>query len=492
MLNAQLIAVSNCKASRQFHSYHSCLGDVHRLIVLNDLCILGIAVQFNLVCRGCGGRYHAVLRSDIQRQRLGCLVIRGRLNLQSRLNVQLLLRSLASYLICLCNQFIRLGFVDLLCFISSSRAEGRCGNRLSCFFNLCLIFLRNAFAYLNFRSRNSRLNLNIAGVGLCNYLVAVTGYITGSGNVAACNVCARVGGEVAAGNNDFTLSRISRLANIFNRLKSLCTVMVIFSNNPLKVTASNRNSCRCSRPLVIILQLCSKYLAIENTIFDSHVAYIILISSNICITVNITIKDTAVNRCVAPVLNCLRRSFGRLIYSNSTTIYNESTRIIFNLNRNTISTTRNRQIIACNRQFAIYNNCSNCSLRIASTIRNFAVFLIANNGYISICCNAYQIVCSHRATIGNFTTIEVKSHALVQSQCAVQYNIFQQSNSLAIVGCCNSVSQRLIIGIVNLSYCIGFTQLLNSAVLVLNVTLCNICGNIRGERTASHGNLSLS
>ena len=64
------------------------------------------------------------------------------------------------------------------------------------------------------------------------------------------------------------------------------------------------------------------------------------------------------------------------------------------------------------------------------------------------------------------------------------YNIFQQSNRIAILSCCNSLCQRLIIGIANLSYRIGFTQLLNSAVLILNVTLCNICRNIRGELTA--------
>ena len=202
VLNAQLIAVSNCKASWQFHSYHSCLGDVHRLIVLNDLCILGIAIQFNAVSRSSSRSYNTVLRSDLQRQRFVCRVIRGRLNLQSRLNVQLLVRSITSYLVCIFNQFIRLAFVDLLCFINSSRAEGRCGNSCCCCLNGFLIFLRN-LVYLNFRSSNRRLDLNIAGFGLCNYLVAVTGYITGSGNVAGCNVCAGVGGEVTAGDNRF-------------------------------------------------------------------------------------------------------------------------------------------------------------------------------------------------------------------------------------------------------------------------------------------------
>ena len=199
VLNAQLIAVSNCKASRQFHSYHSCLGDVHRRIVLNYLCIFTIVAQFNAVSRSSSRSYNTVLRSDIQRQRLGCLVIRGRLNLQRGLNVQLLI--IALYSSCLFNQSLCSIFIDILNDIARFRAEGRCGNRCRCCCNLFLICLRN-LVYLNFRVCNIRLDLNRTGVGLCNYLVAVTGYITGSGNVAACNVVARVGGEVAASNNN--------------------------------------------------------------------------------------------------------------------------------------------------------------------------------------------------------------------------------------------------------------------------------------------------
>ena len=231
MLNAQLIAVSNCKASRQFHSYHSCLGDVHRLIVLNDLCILGIgiAVQFNLVCRICGGRYHAVLRSDLQRQLLVFRVIRGRLNLQRGLNVQLLI--IALYSSCLFNQSICSIFIDILNDIARFRAEGRCRNRCRCCCNLFLICLRN-LVYLNFRLGNRRLDLNIAGFGLCNYLVAVTGYITGSGNVAACNVCARVGGEVAAGDGEIhtgVILRRIRLNNTLNlRIIANCYLCVAY------------------------------------------------------------------------------------------------------------------------------------------------------------------------------------------------------------------------------------------------------------------------
>ena len=70
--------------------------------------------------------------------------------------------------------------------------------------------------------------------------------------------------------------------------------------------------------------------------------------------------------------------------------------------------------------------------------------------------------------IGQLLTIQVESNGLVSRNNNIFCYVFQQLNGCAALCRCNSVSQRLIIGIVNLSYCIGFTQLLNSAVLVLN------------------------
>ena len=121
--------------------------------------------------------------------------------------------------------------------------------------------------------------------------------------------------------------------------------------------------------------------------------------------------------------------------------------------------------------------------------------------------NAQALCFSSRRTnrrltnrIGMTTKINDIIHTLIRiaTNC-LALRILQNSNRsgfriCACISrqCCIRVSQRLIISIANLSYRIGFTQLLNSAVLILNVTLCNICRNIRGERTASHGNLSLS
>ena len=319
VLNAQLCAVINCKASRQLHSYLGRGVDGHVLIVLNDLCILGIAVQFNLVCLGCGGRYNAVLRSDIQRQRLGCLVIRGRLNLHRGLNVQLLI--IALYSSCLFNQSLCSIFIDILNDIARFRAEGRCGNRCRCCCNLFLICLRNP-VYLNFRVCNSRLDLNRTGVGLCNYLVAVTGYITGSGNVAACNISARVGGKVAAGNADILyicagnrtcyLSIIGNLNQIFlirriiacgscalnatidNCIVADCQIALIASfvtvriaNITIDCATTDFSNIVAQDAVVIFLRLC------EYTALNLQFAVIVILDSNF--TTSTLCKITAVN-----------------------------------------------------------------------------------------------------------------------------------------------------------------------------------------------------
>ena len=300
--------------------------------------------------------------------------------------------------------------------ITSSYFLRCCRNCICSFFSHASLFqllLTRSGSFAN--SRNDR---NLVVLNQCN-AEEVRRFIDSTSNILLasfsrnCKIAGRVRGEVTARNNDFTLSRISRLANIFNRLKSLCTVMVIFSNNPLKVAASNRNSCRCSRPLVIILQLCGKYFTIENAIFDSHVAYIIRIIRDIRITINITVESTALNCSIAPVLNCLRRSYSGSIHGDCTAIYGKRTRIIFNLNRNTISTARNRQIVTRNCKISVYNNCSNRSLSVIAAICNLTVCLIANNRHFSPRCNVYQIVSSKFTAIGNNTAIQVECKVLI-------------------------------------------------------------------------------
>ena len=82
-------------------------------------------------------------------------------------------------------------------------------------------------------------------------------------------------------------------------------------------------------------------------------------------------------------------------------------------------------------------------------------------------------------------TVQIQHNIFICRNYSLTIDIRQKLNGCAALCCCNSVSQRLIIGIANLSYRIGFTQSLNSAV-ILNVTLCNICRNIRGECTAGN------
>ena len=133
---------------------------------------------------------------------------------------------------------------------------------------------------------------------------------------------------------------------------------------------------------------------------------------------------------------------------------------------------------------------------------NHAALLIAVN------CNIFQrdlagnvenavgfVITADSKAVGSLDRVlalTVDGDVLCKIERGGQLRVLQQRNCTTVLHCGNSVSQRLIISIADLGNCIGFTQLLNSAVLVLNVTLCNICRNIRGERTASHGNLSLS
>ena len=94
----------------------------------------------------------------------------------------------------------------------------------------------------------------------------------------------------------------------------------------------------------------------------------------------------------------------------------------------------------------------------------------------------YRVIVVKHA--GNDFTIQIQCNLLTRkANFLSDLSIVQHFYCLTVLCCCNSVSQRLIIGTANLSYRIGCTQLLNSAV-ILNVTLCNICRNIRGECTA--------
>ena len=132
-------------------------------------------------------------------------------------------------------------------------------------------------------------------------------------------------------------------------------------------------------------------------------------------------------------------------------------------------------IECCTTMANIINNTT------ANTIHNCQCTIIGNGMLTSIIRNL-AILCS--CAVYNLLAIQVESNGLVSRNNNIFNCVFQQSYSI-IVSRRNSLSQRLIIGIANLSYCIGCTQLLNSAVLVLNVTLCNICRNISSKSTAS-------
>ena len=79
-----------------------------------------------------------------------------------------------------------------------------------------------------------------------SHLVAVL--ITCYAGLAGYAVSGRVNGEVTVGNGNFTFSRIVRFINLFNRLRSIIAIMIVFSNIPLEVAANNGNLCRFSRP----------------------------------------------------------------------------------------------------------------------------------------------------------------------------------------------------------------------------------------------------
>ena len=119
-------------------------------------------------------------------------------------------------------------------------------------------------------------------------------------------------------------------------------------------------------------------------------------------------------------------------------------------------------------------------------MRNIINLTRSRDGQITIVQNGVII------HVGQGLTVQIECHSLASRNGNIRSHILQQGNSLVVLRRRNSLCQRLIIGIVNLSYRIGFTQLLNSAVLVLNVTLCNICRNIRGECTAGYLNFALN
>ena len=249
VLNAQLVHTT-CKAIRQLHSYHSCLGDVHRRIVLNDLCIT-IVAQLNVISRSSSRSYNTVLRSDLQRQRFVCRIIRGRLNLQRGLNVQLLV---AVSHINVFEQFFSLIFVNFLCFINSSRAEGRYCNRLSSIFNFRLVAFGNFIAYIDFRLGNIRLDLNRTGDGLCNYLVVITGFVTGCCNIAVCN-------KVCACTLSLVVGRVKvcKIATLNSNLSSAIFISRIYAVNNEVITI-RVCSCFCIKIAIIDGQFACLYL----------------------------------------------------------------------------------------------------------------------------------------------------------------------------------------------------------------------------------------
>ena len=69
--------------------------------------------------------------------------------------------------------------------------------------------------------------------------------------------------------------------------------------------------------------------------------------------------------------------------------------------------------------------------------------------------------------------------------------IFQQSNSLAILSCRNCTGEGLIIGIADLGNCVGLAQGFHGAVLVLDVAIGNVGGNVAGEGAADDGDIEI-
>ena len=444
MLNAQLCAVSNCKASRQLHRYHSCLGDVHRLIVLNYLCIFTIVAQFNVISRSSSRSYNTVLRSDLQRQRLGCLVIRGRLNLQRGLNVQLLI--IALYSSCLFNQSLCSIFIDILNDIARFRAEGRCGNRLSCIFNLLLIFLGNGATYRNFRVCNIRLDLNIAGVGLCNYLVAVTGYITGSGNVAACNISARVGGEVSALNCE-------RIAFVRRNFKLTTNFAIAFNS---KFYRSISASCAINIKCYISIRIFRN----NSTILNRY--------CTIAVACNISVRS--------PTLCQIRAVNRHIIKGQIAIVLNQKLQVRIMHFSNIKRAVFQRDIRGSINSTFPFKVETLCFIRFRTNSR----FINRIGVLIKIDSKAFR-----RNLI---VALQILSRILICADTTAN-RVFQQRNGITVLRCCNSVSQRLIIGIANLSYC-NVLQRLNRVGIVCILLGSIICvairGNIRGECTAGN------
>ena len=118
-------------------------------------------------------------------------------------------------------------------------------------------------------------------------------------------------------------------------------------------------------------------------------------------------------------------------------------------------------------------------------MRNIINLTRSRDGQITIVQNGVII------HVGQGLTVQIECHSLASRNGNIRSHIFQQGDSV-VVCCRDSIGEGLIISIADLGNCVGLAQGFHGAVLVLNVTLCNICRNIRGERTASHGNLSLS
>ena len=383
----------------------------------------------------------------------------------------------------------------------------RCGNRCIC--NFCGLGVRNLLA------NSPRVSAVTAGnAGLAGY--AVSG---------------RVNGEVTAGNRhastityfkctiDFTTHNSSR-SPVF---QAICTFVKVFD-----IIVRQANCCLCTRNYTIrdffncairLIFIRTKIPNTQTTCCDSATANFanstpVLDARFICgreyTTANL-VYSTLVLKSNKMVLS--KRTTRNFI--NRTTVAEQGRKMtqsqefaIRNLRNGrtlsivdyipaiTISAFAVCAIIYASRKLTTFDFGNStiiiecCALvayiiydTTANTIHNCQCTIIGNGMLTSIIRNL-AILCS--CAVYNLLAIQVESNGLVSRNNNIFNCVFQQSYSI-IVSRRNSLSQRLIIGTANLSYRIGFTQLLNSAV-ILNVTLCNICRNIRGECTAGNFN----
>ena len=248
VLNAQFV-IGISKSRRQFHRNNSRCSNRQFLIILHNLCIFRVTRQLDVICFISSRCYNAILRSDIQRQRLILSAISSRFYLKCSLNVQ----GRVLQALCLCCQILCLCLVNCCNLVTCCCAEGRYGNRLSCIFNCSLVAFGN-FIYIDFRLCNSRLNYNRTGISFLNYLVVITELVAGYGNIAICN-------KVCACTLSLVVSRIEvcKIATLNSNISSAIFISRIYAVNN-KVVTIRAAKCFCIKIAIIDGQFAFLYL----------------------------------------------------------------------------------------------------------------------------------------------------------------------------------------------------------------------------------------